>query len=88
MKTAAESRSRARLAIVASVIIGVALLYLAGRDLDFGKIGAYVEGPFDHDGTSFSLPLNTICYEISEDLMPGDLDYGRFRPCRNPVFWD
>ena len=52
------------------------------------RIGAYVEGPFDQDGTSFSLPLNTICCEISEDLMPGDLDYGRYRPCRNPVFWD
>ena len=43
---------------------------------------------YNQDGTSFSLPLNTICCEISEDLMPGDLDYGRYRPCRNPVFWD
>jgi len=52
------------------------------------RIGAYVEGPFDQDGSSFSIPLNTICVGISEDLMPGELDYGRYRPSRNPVFWD
>ena len=52
------------------------------------RIGAYVEGPFDQDGSSFSLPLNTICTGISEDLMPGELNYGRFRPSRNPVFWN
>ena len=52
------------------------------------RIGAYVEGPFDQDGSSFSMPLNTICVLISEDLMPGKLDYGRYRPSRNPVFWD
>ena len=52
------------------------------------RIGAYVEGPFDQDGSSFSLPMNTICVGISEDLMPRELDYGRFRPTRNPGFWD
>ena len=52
------------------------------------RIGAYVEGPFDQDGSSFSMPLTTICVVISEDLMPGELDYGRYRPSRNPVFWD
>jgi|TARA_B000000565_G_scaffold187509_1_gene142676 putative membrane protein len=52
------------------------------------RIGAYVEGPFDKDGNSFSMPLNTICMGISEDLMPGELDYGRYCPSRNPVFWD
>ena len=52
------------------------------------RIGAYVEGPFDQDGNSFSMPLNTICVGITEDLMPGELDYGRYRPTRNPVFWD
>ena len=43
---------------------------------------------FDQDGNSFSMPLNTICVGITEDLMPGELDYGRDRPTRNPVFWD
>ena len=52
------------------------------------RIGAYVEGPFDQDGSSVSLPLNTICTGISEDLMPGELQYSRFRPSRNPVFWN
>ena len=52
------------------------------------RIGAYVEGPFDQDGSSFSIPLKTICVGLSDDLMPGDLDYGRYRPSRNPVFWD
>ena len=52
------------------------------------RIGAYVEGPFDQDGSSFSLPLNTICAGISEDLMPAQLNYGRFHPSRNPVFWN
>ena len=52
------------------------------------RIGAYVEGPFDQDGSSFSMPLNTLSVGISEDLMPGELDYGRYRPSRNPVFWD
>ena len=50
------------------------------------RIGAYVERPFDQDGSSFSMPLNTICVGISEDLMPRQLDYGRYRPSRNPVF--
>ena len=66
---------------------------LTGILLFFGfliaeRIGAYVEGPFDQDGSSFSMPLNTICVGISEDLMPRQLDYGRFRPTLNPVFWD
>ena len=66
---------------------------LTGILLFFGfllaeRIGAYVEGPFDQDGSSFSLPLNTICVGISEDLMLRQLDYGRFRRTRNPVFWD
>ena len=66
---------------------------LTGILLFFGfliaeRIGAYVEGPFDQDGSSFSMPLNTICVAISEDLMPRELNYGRYRPSRNPVFWD
>ena len=52
------------------------------------RIGAYVEGPFDQDGSSFSMPLNTICVVIGEDLMPGELDFCIYRPSRNPVFWD
>ena len=66
---------------------------LTGIRLFFGfliaeRIGAYVEGPLDQDGSSFSMPLNTICVGISEDLMPIQLDYDQYRPSRNPVFWD
>ena len=66
---------------------------LTGILLFFGfliaeHIGAYVEGLFDQDGSSFSMPLNTICVGISEDLIPRELDYGRYHLKRNPVFWD
>ena len=66
---------------------------LTGILLFFGfliaeRIGAYVEGPFDQDGSSISMPLNTICVGISEDLIPRELDYGRYHLTRNPVFWD
>ena len=72
-------------AIQGSALTGI-LLFLGFLIAE--RIGAYVEGPFDQDGSSFSMPLNTICAVISEDLMPGELDYGRYRPSRNPVFWD
>ncbi len=52
------------------------------------RIGAYVEGPFDRDGSSFSLPLNTICSTISSDLMERPLDFGGFRPSLDPVRWE
>lgn len=52
------------------------------------RIGAYVEGPFDRDGSTFSLPLNTICSSISNDLMQRSLDFGSFRPSQDPVRWD
>ena len=68
-----------------SVLTGILLFF---GFLIAERIGDYVEGPFDQDGSSFSMPLNTICVGISEDLMPRQLDYVRFRPTRNPVFWD
>lgn len=52
------------------------------------RIGAYVEGPFDCDGSSFSLPLNAICSTITGDLMPRDLDFGGFQPSSDPARWD
>ena len=44
--------------------------------------------PFDQDGSCVSIPMNTISMGINENLMPGERDYGRYRPSRNPVFWD
>jgi putative membrane protein len=52
------------------------------------RIGAYVEGPFDCDGSSFSLPLTAICSTITGDLMPRDLDFGGFQPSSDPARWD
>jgi putative membrane protein len=52
------------------------------------RIGAYVEGPFDRDGSSFSLPLNAICSTITNDLMQRPLDFGNFRPSQDPARWD
>ncbi|MFM7676170.1 MAG: bestrophin family ion channel [Synechococcus sp.] len=52
------------------------------------RIGAYVEGPFDRDGSCFSLPLNAICSGISTDLMERSLDLGRFQPSVDPTRWD
>jgi putative membrane protein len=52
------------------------------------RIASYVEGPFDRDGSSFSLPLNGICSTISKDLVPGELDFGRFQTTTNPSRWD
>ena len=52
------------------------------------RIGSYVEGPFDRDGSSFSLPLNAICSTITNDLMQRPLDFGNFRPSQDPARWD
>ena len=36
------------------------------------RIGAYVEGPFDQDGSSFCVPMDVVCRTISTDLLgPG-----------------
>lgn len=52
------------------------------------RIGSYVEGPFDRDGSSFSLPLNSICSTITADLMERSLDFGAFAPSLDPTRWD
>ena len=52
------------------------------------RIGAYVEEPFDRDGHSFSLPLNSICCVITQDLMQRSLVFSSFRPSRDPTSWE
>jgi len=52
------------------------------------RIGSYVEGPFDRDGSSFSLPLNSICSTITADLMERPLDFGSFEASFDPTRWD
>jgi len=51
------------------------------------RIGAYVEGPFDRDGSSFSLPLNQICLGISADLLGDDSPFADLPECRDPSVW-
>lgn len=52
------------------------------------RIGAYAEGPFNHDGNPFCLPLNSICSVITNDLMQRDLEFSSFHPSRDPTSWD
>lgn len=51
------------------------------------RIGAYVEGPFDADGSSFSLPLNAICLTISRDLLGDQVDHLLHHASKDPVRW-
>lgn len=51
------------------------------------RIGAYVEGPFDRDGSSFSLPLNQICLGISRDLLGDESPFADLPDCLDPSVW-
>ena len=51
------------------------------------RIGAYVEGPFDADGSSFSLPINTICLLISRELLGNETDSCLHHFSKDPVRW-
>ena len=48
---------------------------------------ANVEGPFDSDGSSFSLPLDSICLTISHDLLDRDVDHVQHLNSKDPVRW-
>ena len=49
-----------------SIFTGV-LLFLGFVSAE--RIGAYVEGPFDQDGSSFCVPMDVVCRTISADLL-------------------
>lgn len=51
------------------------------------RIGAYVEGPFDADASSFSLPLNAICLTISRNLMGEQFEHLLHHHSKDPVRW-
>jgi putative membrane protein len=51
------------------------------------RIGAYVEGPFDRDGSSFSLALNQLCQAISADLLGGEHPLLQSREPLDPTRW-
>jgi ion channel-forming bestrophin family protein len=46
-----------------------------------------VEGPFDRDGSSFSLPLDLICSRISSDLLGPDHPLARLPLSQDPSLW-
>ena len=51
------------------------------------RIGAYVEGPFDADCSSFSIPLDSICLTISRDLLHQATDHVQHLKSDDPVRW-
>jgi putative membrane protein len=51
------------------------------------RIGAYVEGPFDGDGSTFALPLNATCLTISQDLLGNETDSCLHHFSKDPVRW-
>ncbi len=67
-----------------SIVIG-ALIFLCFLAAE--RIGAYVEGPFDTDGSSFSLPLNAICLTISRNLMGEQFEHLLHHDSKDPVRW-
>ena len=52
------------------------------------RIGAYIEGPFDQDGSSFSMPQNVICMTITEDLLPEEFEHRFSFTSHRPIQWD
>ena len=50
------------------------------------RIGSYVEGPFDQDGSSFCVPMDSICSTISSDLLPNS-SLGALPISRDPSHW-
>ncbi len=51
------------------------------------RIGAYVEGPFDADGSTFSLPIDSICLTISHDLLDHASAHVQHLKSNDPVRW-
>ena len=67
-----------------SAITGI-LLFLAFLVAE--RVGAYVEGPFDRDGSSFSLPLDLMSARISSDLLGPDHPLARLPLSQDPSLW-
>lgn len=51
------------------------------------RIGAYVEGPFDRDGSSFCMPMDLICSRISASLLGSDHPLARLPLSADPSLW-
>jgi putative membrane protein len=51
------------------------------------RIGAYVEGPFDQDGSSFCVPMDVVCRTISADLLGADHPLAQLPISHDPSRW-
>jgi putative membrane protein len=51
------------------------------------RIGSYVEGPFDRDGSSFGMPMDLICSTISADLLGSGHPLARLPLEHDPSLW-
>lgn len=51
------------------------------------RIGAYVEGPFDQDGSSFCVPMDVVCRTISGDLLGPDQPLATLPVSNDPSQW-
>jgi putative membrane protein len=51
------------------------------------RLGSYVEGPFDNDGSSFCLPMDWICINISRDLLGQGHPLSQLPSSNDPSRW-
>ena len=51
------------------------------------RIGAYVEGPFDQDGSSFCVPMDGVCRTISADLLSARHPLAQLPISTDPSLW-
>ena len=51
------------------------------------RIGAYIEGPFDRDGSSFCVPMDLICSRLSADLLGSRHPLAQVLVSRDPSSW-
>jgi putative membrane protein len=67
-----------------SIFTGV-LLFLGFVSAE--RIGAYVEGPFDQDGSSFCVPMDVVCRTISADLLGAQHPLAELPISHDPSRW-
>lgn len=51
------------------------------------RVGAYVENPFDRDGSSFCVPMDSVCSTISSDLLGAHDPLAQLPISRDPSLW-
>ena len=51
------------------------------------RVGAYVENPFDDDGSSFCVPMDSVCRTISADLLGPNSPLAQLPISNDPSRW-